>query len=93
MAKKISKNMTVKDYERLGRSLESIFESGYVDSKRVYKINLIRGLFFGIGSAIGATVILTFLIWFLSFFTELPLIGEAAETIRNTLETTNPEEL
>lgn len=78
--------LDVKDYEKLGRTLESIFEGGYIDHKRVYKINFIRGLFFGLGSVIGGTLILALTLWLLSFFTEIPLIGEFVQNLRTTIE-------
>ena len=84
--KRVGKNLTVKEYEKLGRTLESIFEGGYIDHKRVYRINFVRGLFFGLGSVLGGTIIIAFALWFLSFFTEIPIIGNFVESIRTTVE-------
>lgn len=77
--------LTTKDYERLGRTLESIFEGGYVNPWRVYRINMLRGVFFGFGSVIGGTIIITVLLWLLSAFTEFPIIGDIAETFRSSI--------
>lgn len=86
MAKKGSAKISVKDYEKLGRTLENIFEGGYINHWRVYKINLVRGLFFGFGSVVGGTIIIGLLFWILSFFAEIPIIGGLAETIRSSIE-------
>ena len=86
MAKKVAKNLTVKDYEKLGRTLESIFEGGYVNHRRVYQINFIRGLFFGLGSVLGGTIVIAIVAWILSFFTEIPIIGNFVETIQTTVD-------
>ncbi len=85
MAHKDTKSLSVTDYEKLGRTLESIFEGGYINHWRVYKINLIRGIFFGLGTVIGSTIFIALVIWFLSFFAEIKIIGDLAETIRNSI--------
>lgn len=78
------------DYEKLGRSLKTIFESGYANQWRVYKINFIRGVFFGLGVTLGGTIVVAFLIWFLSLFTQLPLIGNFVDTVSDSIES-NPQ--
>lgn len=48
----------------------AIFEDLFNDFNRsrftVYKMNFIRGLFFGFGSVLGGTVVIAFLVWFLN---------------------------
>ncbi|MDX1766229.1 MAG: DUF5665 domain-containing protein [Candidatus Saccharimonadales bacterium] len=75
-----------KDFEKLGRALESIFEGGYMDHRRVYKINFVRGVFFGFGVFVGGTIVVALLLWILGLFTEIPLIGEFSETVRDSIE-------
>jgi hypothetical protein len=82
-----SKPLSIKSYESLGRTLESIFQGGYINHHRVYKINFIRGIFFGFGVAIGGTFMIACLIWTLSLFTQLPLVGNFVETIRDSIDT------
>jgi len=72
-------------YEKLGRTLESIFESGYMNNSRVYKINFIRGVFFGLGAAIGGTLIIACILWILTLFSDIPLVGEIAKTVQEAL--------
>lgn len=63
--------------------IEDIFNNYSINSSRIYRVNFLRGLFFGAGSVIGGTVGIAFLVWFLSLFIEMPLLGEA---IRRFLE-------
>lgn len=75
-----------KDYERIGRTLESIVQYGYADRTRLFVANFFRGVFFGLGSALGATILITLLLFVLSLFSEVPLVGELFEKIQNTIE-------
>jgi hypothetical protein len=85
MPQKKKPSLNKADYEQIGRSIEAVLEVGYIDRWRLFRANFIRGLFFGVGGALGSTLIIAAIIYFLSFFTELPLVGELAETIRNTI--------
>ncbi len=78
--------LSTKEYEKLGRTLESIFEGGYINHHRVYKINFMRGIFFGLGSVLGGTLVLACLLWILTLFSEVPFIGELADMIRQSIE-------
>jgi len=66
--------------------MESIFEGGYMNHRRVYKINFLRGIFFGLGVTLGGTFVVAMLLWILGLFTEIPLVGEFAETLSDTIE-------
>ncbi len=48
--------------------LEDLFNDFNRDRKQVYRLNFIRGIFFGFGSALGGTVILALIVWLLSLF-------------------------
>ncbi|HIA91825.1 TPA: hypothetical protein EYO12_01760 [Candidatus Saccharibacteria bacterium] len=74
------------DYERIGRSMESVVLHGYANRRRLFTTNFLRGLFFGMGSALGATILLALLIFILSLFSEVPLIGRFFENIQTTVE-------
>ncbi len=85
-SKKTPKKLDVRQYERLGKALESIFEGGYINHNRVYKINFLRGIFFGLGIALGGTFVVACLVWILSLFGELPIIGDFADTLRDSIK-------
>lgn len=52
--------------------LEDLFYDFHKSRKQVYGMNFIRGLFFGVGSVIGGTIVIGILIWLLSQLVDLP---------------------
>lgn len=66
--------------------LEELFNDLYRDRRSIYLMNFFRGLFFGIGSVLGGTLIIAFAIWVLSFFVNLPGVGDTVQDVQNTLE-------
>lgn len=46
--------------------LDQLFNDHYRNRWGVYKMNFVRGIFFGLGSVIGATIIVSLLIWVLT---------------------------
>lgn len=83
----MTKSKTPKEYEQLGRVVNSIFETGYLDKKQAYKTSFIKGILSGVGGVIGATVIVALLLWVLSFFNNVPLVGKFSNKIKQTVET------
>ncbi len=85
--KSISESITHDQRMAARRSLlEELFNDFYDDRMRIYRMNFLRGIFFGLGSVLGATVVVALAVWILSFFVEIPGIGEAAQTAQSTLE-------
>ena len=82
-----TKNRTPKEYEQLGRMLENIYESGYVDANQAYKTSFIKGILGGLGGVIGATIVVALLIWVLSLFQQVPLINHFVKNVRETVDT------
>lgn len=72
--------------DQIAKALEVLFAEGYIDRKKLYLENFIRGIVFSAGGIIGATLILALLIWFLSLFDSIPLIGPFFENARETVE-------
>lgn len=66
--------------------IEELFNDYYNDRRNIYRVNFFRGIFFGFGSVIGATVVVAFLVWALSFFINLPGIGQTIEKTQKSLE-------
>jgi len=52
---------------------------------RIVWTNFVAGVFRGLGAVIGASVFIAFLIWLLSLFGRMPLVGEYAKEIRTTV--------
>ncbi len=52
--------------------IEELFNDFNRSRIRVYKMNFVRGIFFGVGSVIGGTVVIALIAWILSLFTDIP---------------------
>lgn len=62
------KNKIATDNERGARQnlIEDLFYDFHRSRKQVYTMNFIRGIFFGLGSVLGGTVVVALIIWILS---------------------------
>lgn len=62
------KNKVRDDNEREARQsvLEELFNDFNRSRFRVYKMNFVRGIFFGFGSVLGGTVVIGLLVWLLN---------------------------
>lgn len=81
-----SKTPDNKRYEQLGRMLENIYQTGYIDKNQMYKMSFVKGLLSGVGGVLGATLVVALLLWVLSLFDSIPFIGPVIDSIRDTVE-------
>lgn len=67
--KKIAEKV-VRDNETGARKnvIEELFYDFNRSRVQIYKMNFFRGIFFGLGSVLGGTIVVAILIWILSFF-------------------------
>lgn len=72
-------------------ALEVLFASDYVDSKKLYLENFIRGIVFGAGGVIGATLLVALVVWILSLFDEIPVIGPLFDETKQTIQGSQDE--
>lgn len=79
------------DREAKRTVLEEIFNDFYDNRARIYKVNFIRGILFGAGSAVGGTLVLALIVWLLSLFVNVPLIGETFKNAQQSIEQTSDE--
>jgi len=68
--------------------LEELFQDFNRNRFQVYKMNFIRGIFFGLGSVLGGTVVITLIIWLLSLFADIPggighFISDVVSSVEN----------
>lgn len=84
--KKSAKQVLIENREEVAKALELLFAAGYVDRKRLYFENFIRGIFFSMGTIIGATLVLGALLWILSVIGHVPLIGPIVNETKQTIE-------
>ena len=71
--------------------LEELFNDLYSSRVRIYKVNFVRGILFGAGSALGGTIVIALIVWTLSLFVNLPVIGELFENAQQSIERTTDE--
>lgn len=67
--------------------IEELFYDFHKSRRQVYIMNFIRGVFFGLGSALGATVVIALLIGILSVLTDIP--GGIGDFIQSIIDAMN----
>lgn len=72
------------DYEKVAKSIQKMVEEAK-DHRKQYKIAFIKGLLSGFGGVVGATLLVAVLLWVLSLFDQLPLLGRLVDSITATL--------
>lgn len=85
--KRKKKNKDSISYEDLGKMLESIFESGYIDHKKAYKMSFVKGLLSGFGGVLGATILVGILLWILSLASHVPFLDRVVYNVQQTVRT------
>lgn len=67
--------------------LEELFNDFHTHKKEVYWFNFVRGLFFGMGSIVGGTLLVALVLWILSLLVDVPGgVGDFIEYIINTVQ-------
>ncbi|MCD8561617.1 DUF5665 domain-containing protein [Candidatus Saccharibacteria bacterium] len=67
--------------------LEDLFYDFHRSRAQVFWMNFTRGIFFGVGSVIGGTLVVAFVIWLLSLLTDIP--GGLGDFIQYIVDTVN----
>lgn len=86
MTEESDQKLLKKNRDEVRRALEVLFTTDYISRRKLYWENFVRGIAFGAGGVIGATVLIGLFIWILSIFDTVPLIGPFIDTTRNTIE-------
>ena len=74
-----------KELIKLGKMLREFSEMGVMDRKELLWVSFLRGLAQGFGAIVGGTILVALLLWILSLFNQVPLIGPAVENISETV--------
>lgn len=86
-AKKATEKVALKQEQTARRRmLDELFHDWYIDRKRIYWMNLMRGIFFGVGSLLGGTIVVALLLWLLSVLGGAPIIGDFFVEVSDTIE-------
>ena len=78
-------NKIKEDNERGARLalIEELFYDFHRSRKQVYKMNFMRGIFFGLGVLVGGTILVTVAIWALNQFTGIfPAVNDFIKIIQ-----------
>ncbi len=70
----------------LQKALEVLFASEYINHRKLYLHNFVRGIVFGAGGVIGATLLVGIVLWILSLFDQVPLIGPFFDNTKETIQ-------
>ena len=87
MVKKVAEKIK-SDNERGARQavIEDLFYDFHRSRAQLYLMNFVRGIFFGLGSVLGGTVLIALLIWLLSFAVDWPWVGDMVEQVQDSLQ-------
>jgi hypothetical protein len=67
--------------------LEDLFYDFHKSRRQVYLMNFFRGIFFGVGSILGGTVVIALILWLLNLLVDVPGgIGQFVQFIVNTVQ-------
>ncbi len=84
--KQQDKDTLKRNHDDVAKALEILFATDYIDKKKLYLNNFLRGMAFSAGGIIGATVLIALLLWILSIFNSVPFIGPFLENTRDTIK-------
>lgn len=86
---KKAKHKIATDNERGARQglIEDLFYDFHRSRKEVYTMNFVRGIFFGLGSVLGGTVVIALIIWLLSATVDIfPPLADFINGIINAMQ-------
>lgn len=66
--------------------LVELRDSDVVPGKGYYRSAFLKGVVGGFGGVIGATLLIGLLLWSLSFFTTVPVLGRFVQNIQHSLQ-------
>lgn len=82
--------VTTEDYEKLGRAVEGALIDDYINwlgnTKRQVFQALVRGIFTGLGTVIGATLVVALVVWALHLLGGIPVIGQFLNDTGKTIQ-------
>lgn len=83
---KTKKEQKDEEYKKLGREIETMYDTVNPDRKKLYRTAFFKGVAQGVGGVIGATLVIALLIWILSLFEQVPFLGHFIDSIQHSLQ-------
>lgn len=83
--KNIHEKQSKPDYEKLGRLLYAVGQSGYGDRRKLYRIAFWKGIWSGLGGVVGATLVVAILLFLFSVLGRIPLVGPPIKYIQKVI--------
>lgn len=74
------------EYQKLGAMIESMYDAVNPNRAALYRTAFVKGVISGVGGIVGATVAVALILWLLSLFAQVPVLGHFVDTVRNTLQ-------
>jgi hypothetical protein len=85
--KVIDKSKTDNENSARKNVIEELFYDFNRSRVQIYRMNFIRGVFFGLGSVLGGTIVVALLIWVLSFLVGFfPPLADFFDGVTQTIE-------
>jgi|GEM_PF-622553 len=91
--KTITKKIDTKrseEYEVIGKLVVDLYDAVNPAKATLYKTAFLKGVLTGVGGVVGATVVIAILLWALSLFDSVPLIGDFFDSVENTIQQGQP---
>lgn len=82
----VQEPLSAKEYEKLGRSLSAIYDANYANKGRLLWMSFLKGISVGLGTVIGATIVVGAVLWILSLFDSVPFIDRVINSIDSSVE-------
>lgn len=86
---KLNRKLTDQQRIAFAKQVEYMYEAAWGSWKHVIGLALLRGIAMGFGIVIGGTILIALLAWLLGSLENIPLLGDLAETARETVEESN----
>ncbi|HPW47851.1 MAG TPA: DUF5665 domain-containing protein [Candidatus Saccharibacteria bacterium] len=78
--------LTAKDYEKLGRLINQVANSGQGTTKKLLWTSFAKGLAYGFGIFLAGTVVVGLIVWLLGLFDSTPLVGPLVQSLIDYLQ-------
>ncbi len=75
-----------KDYEALGKQVMALYDAINPDRKGLYRTAFLKGIFTGLGSVIGATLVVAILLWVLTVLGNVSFVKPFTNGVRSTIQ-------